>query len=837
MTVTGLNGKYKLKYYDYGVFQIEELMQETFYPDDWIDTDVPEDVRTALKRYGYLDGYYYGKNLDKERWIEEKDWVYYHSFFVSPELEGQETELCFEGIDTIAKVWLNGVLLGFCKNMFLEHSFVVSDLLRYGEENKLVVQIISPVNYTKQMSRKGIFPENDTTRMLLRKSQMNWGWDFCGHCLTTGIWKSVVLKSYAGPSISEIQLLTVSLTEKAAQLVLHCNLRKTVQPYPQTDIEIKISAEGKVIYIKEMSCEQAENFIFNIENPGLWWPRPYGEPFLYDVLISLKDKNNIWEEKSFRYGIRKVELIQEKDDGGRSFVFSINGKKLFVRGANWVPLNSVYAEIRPEEYHYYMKRIIDSNLSMLRVWGGGIYESEDFLDLCDENGIMIFQDIMLACGIFPQTDAFMQEVYEETVAVVRKNINRTCIVLWAGGNELDEAYQWYDRAEQFSFNKINRVAIKKAVIENDQTRPFIVSSSCSPFENEEGGENPNSDKQGDMHLYLTRFVKEDPYYYKKIIELKPRFMSEYGFSSLPWEVSYYRFNYHRQPLDLMCNPWLGTLEWVHKIGETGDVPRTIYISQFTHAQGLKYWIEYLRSLKWHCGGSLYWKFNDPIAPNREDMLFPSLMSCIDFFHLPKLAYYYARRAYEDVILAFREDTAGNLEIYGCSEIENDLPGNLLVQIKKYNGKIIWQEQKESIIYSDNSSRMSTVLKEYLPENLLNSCYIYAEFTYGENRIRNIFHFTEIGEWNKVQMPKAKLDANIKALTNDWLEITLNADSFVQDIIIEVMDKEIYYSDNGFCMEGGECRVIQARVDKSCSNLGKLRIRSFNTDELCRNFTL
>ena len=242
MTVTGLNGKYKLKYYDYGVFQIEELMQETFYPDDWIDTDVPEDVRTALKRYGYLDGYYYGKNLDKERWIEEKDWVYYHSFFVGPELEGQETELCFEGIDTIAKVWLNGVLLDFCKNMFLEHSFVVSDLLRYGEENKLVVQIISPVNYTKQMSRKGIFPENDTTRMLLRKSQMNWGWDFCGHCLTTGIWKSVVLKSYAGPSISEIQLLTVSLTEKAAQLVLRCNLRKTVQPYPQTDIEIKISA-------------------------------------------------------------------------------------------------------------------------------------------------------------------------------------------------------------------------------------------------------------------------------------------------------------------------------------------------------------------------------------------------------------------------------------------------------------------------------------------------------------------------------------------------------------------------------------------------------------------
>lgn len=196
MTVTALEGSYKLKYYDYNTFQIDEIMKDTFYPDDWMDTRVPEDVRTALKRYGYIDGYYYGKDLDKERWIEEKDWVYYHTFYVEKERETEENTLCFEGIDTIARIWLNGICLGMCRNMYLEYAFDVTQFLRYGQENCLVIQVLSPLGYTSDMSREGIYPEDDTTRMLLRKSQMNWGWDFCGHCLTTGIWKPVLLKSF-----------------------------------------------------------------------------------------------------------------------------------------------------------------------------------------------------------------------------------------------------------------------------------------------------------------------------------------------------------------------------------------------------------------------------------------------------------------------------------------------------------------------------------------------------------------------------------------------------------------------------------------------------------------
>lgn len=838
MKVTGLEGNYKLKIYDYHSFSIDEIMSPAFYPDDWMDTRVPEDVRTVLKRYGYIDGYYYGKDLDKERWIEEKDWVYYRSFYIDKDLENKENTLCFEGIDTIARIWLNGICLGLCRNMYLEYAFDVTDLLRYGEENCLVIQVISPLGYTAEMSREGIYPEDDTTRMLLRKSQMNWGWDFCGHCLTTGIWKPVLLKSRDHAVLHETQLVTETLEEDRAQMSLRCRVLDYGEGEQEYTVLVEIGAGGETVFARELSRKEAEAFSFSLGSPRLWWPRPYGEPFLYDVRISLKGQEGVLDEKCFRFGIRTVELIQEKDEGGRSFVFCVNGKKLFIRGANWVPLNSVYGEIREEEYDYYIGRVVDSNLSMLRIWGGGIYESEHFLDLCDENGIMIFQDMMLACGIFPQDAGFLQEVYEETGVIVRKNANRTCILIWSADNELDEAYRWYDMLEQFPENKVNRVAVRKGVEENDSSRPFLVSSPCSPFAQEEGGEDPNSDKQGDMHLYLTRFLKNDDYYYKKIRELKPRFMSEYGFSSLPWESSYYRFNFRREPVDLVRNPWLAQLDWLREVGEKGDVSEIIYYSQFTHAQGLKYWIESLRSLKWHCGGSLYWKFNDPVAPNRENMLFPSLMSCIDFFRLPKLAYYYARRAYEDKILAFREDMEGNLAVYGCNETDDAPEGSLCVSLKTYGGETVWSDTVTCVLEKDNASLLYSVPAERLAAVQGNSCYLHASFTAGKEYLSNLFHLTEVGEWNQVQMPPAVLKAEWKEKGDGIFEITVSTDSFAQDVTIEILDEDVYYSDNSFCLESGESKTIQARITAPAGSrgAGKMRIRAYHAKPLCFRFT-
>ena len=673
MDCISLNGTYKLKYFDHDSFHIEEVMRDDFFPDGWLDTSVPEDVRTVLRRQGYLDGYYYGKNLDKERWIDEKDWVYYRSFTVDERWRGRACALCLEGVDTVARVWLNGQLLGTCRNMFREYTFATDGILRIGEENRLVIHVLSPLGYTAHASREGIYPKDDTTRMLLRKSQMNWGWDFCGHCLTVGLWKPIRLESRDAPTLSDTFLTTESLDESNARLRLNCTVCRGGGQ--GEEIEIEMHAGDTTAFAHRMSAKEARSFSFVLNSPHPWWPRPYGEPFLYDVCIKLLHNGMTVDQKDFRFGLRTIELLQPPEDGGRGFVFCVNGRRLFIRGANWVPLNCVYAEIRPKDYDSAFARVLDSNLSMLRVWGGGIYESRHFLDLCDEHGIMVFQDIMLACGIFPQDEDFLQQVYEETSEIVRQNYNRACIVLWSADNELDEAYRWYDKLDEFPTNRVNRQAVRQAVLDHDPFRPFLVSSPCSPFPDEPGADDPNSDLQGDMHLYWTHFRK-DEYYYKKILDIQPRFMSEYGFSSLPSEPSFSRFNFRRCALDLTRDPRLAHLDWLARLNDAGDTAQLIYYTQFTHAQALKYWIEYLRTLKWHCGGSLYWKFNDPIAPNRENMLFPSLMSVLDFYGLPKMAYYYARRAYEDRALCFREEAGGGLSVYGCSETTDDLPGKL-----------------------------------------------------------------------------------------------------------------------------------------------------------------
>lgn len=830
-----LNGNYKLKYFEPKTFQIDEVLDPHFFPADWMDTCVPEDVRSALRRYGYLDGYYFGKDLDKERWIDEKDWVYYRRFFADSDWQGQAISLVFEGIDTLAKVWLNGKELGTCINMFREYSFDVTDVLHYDRENTLVVQIFSPVGATKDVSREGIYPQEDTTRMLLRKSQMNWGWDFCGHCLTTGIWKPVKLKLRKDAALEDVRLTTVAVTPESGQLHFSCKVNRLPEDHGTYTVEIEIAGEKTPGYSHTLNEKEAENFDFTLDSPKLWWPKPYGDPFLYDVKVRLLKEGKTADKMQFRFGIRTVELIQEPEDSGRSFRFRINGRDLFIRGANWVPLNCVYTDITQEQYDSSMERILDSNLSMLRVWGGGIYESDYFLDLCDENGILIFQDMMLACGIFPQNQEFLQEVREEVAEVVKKNYNRTCIVIWSADNELDEAYRWYDMLDQFPTNLVNREAVRRGVEENDSSRPFIVSSPCSPFPEEAGGTDPNSDLQGDMHLYLTRFKEDSEYYYKKILELQPRFMSEYGFSSLPVESSYYRFNFRREDLDLSRNPWLGELDWLAEQGKSGDTAKTIYFSQFTHANALKYWIEYLRCLKWHCGGSLYWKFNDPVAPNREDMLFPSLMSSVDFFGQPKLAYYYARRAYDDRILAFREDLQGNVAVYSCSECLEPVSGTLDVKIREYGGSVVWEKSMDCTIREDTAAELMVITSDELKAVENRKCYISADFSGEGIELHNLFHLTEIGHWNGVEMGKAQLKAGITQLSENVFEIHVSADRFAQDVVIEFSGEIVYYTDNGFCLQQNENRVIRATLKDSQNENLWVRISAANADPLCCYF--
>lgn len=818
-----LNGTWSLKPIDFSESH-DFVFAPGFLPEGWLEAPVPGDVRTALRKRGLIDGFYQGKALDEERWIDESDWLYYRRFTVPAAMRAENIELCFDGVDTLAEVWLNGRLVGKCGNMFLPHRFPLNKALLRGE-NALLVRIRSTVHILADADRAGLYPREDTDRLLLRKSQMNFGWDFCGHCLTHGLWKGVRLVCPSEKSLGEPYLRTLSITGNEAVIALDADARLPEGvPCARLRVRLKLWENDKQVLEKTWLPDKKETMQTVLPDARLWWPRPYGEPFLYRAEVALLEGETVLDRKEFRFGVRTAELLQPVlPQGGRQFAFRINGREIFVRGANWVPLHAVYAEISKEEELFFLGRAVESNISMLRVWGGGIYESENFFDFCDEHGIMVMQDFMLACGVLPQNDVFLEQVFTEAAWVVKHYRRRASLVLWSADNELDEAYRWYDMLEKFPTNKVNRVAVRRAVEENDPFRPFLVSSPCSPFSEEPGHDDPNSPLQGDMHVYLTRFAKDSPYYYKKILEFVPRFMSEYGFSSLPCRDSYEKFNFfHRKP-DMQANPWLGELPAFQKLCDDGDTSGMIYFTQYSHARALQYWIEYMRCNKGVCGGTLYWKFNDPVAPNRENMLFPSLMSVIDFYGMPKLAYYYARRAYADVILAFMEKE-GKVLIYGCNETERGYDGELTLCWHTFSGER-WELQKKRVsILPDRSA----VLAEWTPQDGQTTLRGYLRVRFdGDIVLQNRFFPGDIGEYIGVRPQETALSFRKLKLDENGMTVEVHAEKFAQDVEFLVLDRNAFYSDNAFDMEPGETHVVHIGLPERL-RLGKpVRLSAFN----------
>jgi beta-mannosidase len=804
-----LNGNWKVSHIPFES-DVNHILKSNFVPEGWLDANVPEQIQATLRKAGIIKGHYYGKDVEEETWIEEADWVYYKEFFVGRDYNKKKVMIEFEGLDTFCDIYLNGIKIGSGKNMHLGLSIDVKDKLRYGSRNVLVVRFYSSVKYVEDMDKTGLYTTTTFDRILARKAQMNYSWDFCGRCVTIGIWKGVTLKAYEHNSVDNYYLYTKSIDNSSAKIGLEVEIAADVEAVDSYTLTAELSKDGKQIVIFNGSVEESKKSEVMIENPKLWWPRPYGDAELYDFKLTLKKKDEVIEVRSQKFGIRTVEIIQEDQEDGKSFIFCVNGKRLFIRGANWVPINVVYTEIKDEEYETLIDYAVEGNLSMLRIWGGGIYEYDKFFELCDEKGIMVFSDFMFACGVYPENEEFLSNVYEEVVYNLKKYRNYTSLSVWSGDNECDECFAWDMRPYAFKDYKVNKVTIKSAWEKYDPTRFFMPSSPYSPFEFYKGGDNPKSPHQGDMHIYITSAEPDAKMYYKKIKTFRPRFMSEFGFCSLPEKDTYYKFNFLRK--ELQHKDWIqGSLPyWESYEKHNGDDDDLVYHSQQYNAYALKYWIEYLRRLKWVCAGSLYWKFNDPIADTMKEAVFPTLMATVDMFKMPKMSFYYIKRAYEDVILVC-DDTKEGLDIYSCSELEQDLIGSLTISHLDFNGNILWSKSVDSTMEKDSSKLLCKLNFSKLNIHDKFSEYIKVEFKSGNEAIENRYFFADINEFNKFKLRSSGLKAIKTYRQDENLYITLKTESYARNIRLNILDHKASYEDNYFDMDAGTEKTVCIRL--------------------------
>lgn len=490
----------------------------------WVDAQVPGDVHLDYFRAGLIPEPFFGTNHDQLRWMEEMDWWYRTDITPPVPGPGQRLHLLFEGLDAFATVHLNGKIVGKHQNMFTPLRIDVTDHVKPGA-NRLEIRLGAP-----------LFPENrpytpevrgfgQITRLQVRKSQSCYGWNISPRMVTIGIWKPISFLLVDEVEIDDVFINTVSIKDGTAELEAHVELKLNHGAPGTAEVDLVVAGQKRKLSIACDPCGGRHIERFTVPQAKLWWPHNHGAQPLHDWSATLRRGGREMDQRSGRFGIRTVNLIQEPDDdGGISFVMAINGKKIFLKGMNWTPADAIFARIDDARYDLLLKAAKDTHINAMRVWGGGIYEHDSFYAKCDELGIVITHDFMFACGCYPQDLAFLEEARREAEFQVRRLRHYACVIAWFGDNENDVLADNSFGYPDYRYNKLSKEVLKNVVHTHAPTTPYVPTSPYSPLTYDQ-----NAPTEGDCHIWGHGFSYKSDFYVKQ----KPRMVTEIGHLGMP----------------------------------------------------------------------------------------------------------------------------------------------------------------------------------------------------------------------------------------------------------------------------------------------------------------
>ena len=623
-----------------------------------IQATVPGNVELDLCAAGIEEDPFLGLNIYSYRKYEFYDWMYERSFTLPESFDGKETRLRLHGLDTYGTVWLNGVRAGRTDNALIEHELDLTSLLRPGE-NTITVYILSAMNTLAEMDfpvlLKGCEHTDELTRV--RKPAHSFGWDIMPRLLSAGLWRSVELAALEPVRIKEVYYATKELGPGYAVLSVRFRF--------ETD---DLSRDGYSVRVRgvcgESTFEKKSNLVFvsdhmhiRVDDPALWWPAGYGEPALYDVTCELLLDGEVVDSRAERVGLRKVEIITRYDPGDMEFMIKCNGWPVMAKGSNWVPLDVLHSR-DPARLPAAMELARDIGCNILRCWGGNVYEDHAFYDLCDENGIMVWQDFSLACAIYPQEQRFFDTIEHEAAVIIRKLRNHTCIILWAGDNEIDDFYSYDYAALPYSrHNAISREVLPRAVGMHDPFRFYLPSSPYIPDgctrsldAPEQHNWGPRDYFKGDFYrLSTAHFISEIGYHGCPSVDSLKRFLSPDKLwpyrSNDEWDT--HNTDYLRwEPRGYNRNELMAEQVRILFGYEPGDLETFSLASQISQAEAKKFFIEMVRTKKWRRTGIIWWNLLDG-WPQISDAV-------VDYYFDKKLAYHYIKRSMSDVCIMLEE---------------------------------------------------------------------------------------------------------------------------------------------------------------------------------------
>ncbi|MBG0851778.1 glycoside hydrolase family 2 protein [Streptomyces spinoverrucosus] len=630
------------------------MLQATLLADGWIlrhegdafPAEVPGCVHTDLLAAGVIPDPFLGRDEAEVAWVGRREWTYERGLDAGSAQE--QTDLVFEGLDTAAEILLDGQLLGRVRNMHRSYRFDVT-----GLQGRLTVRFASA--YTEAEAVRGRLGERPGAYaepyQYLRKMACSFGWDWGPTLVTAGIWRPVRLEHWSTARISRVRPL-VTVEEGTGQVELHVEVERT-------RVEAELVLEAQVGGARARAAVDGSQGVVRLEvaDPELWWPRGYGEHALYDVELSLLHGGQALDVWRRRIGFRKVELDTSADAYGTGFTLVVNGERLFARGVNWIPDDVFPSRITRERYWERLRQAADAGVDLVRVWGGGIYESEDFYTACDELGLLVWQDFPFACAAYPEEQPLRGEVEAEARENVVRLMPHPSLVLWNGNNENLWGFRdwgWERPLAGESWGEGYYLGLlPRVVAELDPTRPYAAGSPWSGS----WRHHPNDPAHGTHHSWEV-WNRADYADYRLHV---PRFVAEFGWQAPPAYATLRRalpgeelaadspgMLHHQKAGD--GNGKLRRGLERHFAFPEGDFDRWHYLTQVNQARAVAAGIEHWRSHWPVCAGTVVWQLNDcwPVTS----------WAAIDGDGREKPLYHELRRLYADRLLTVRERDGG-----------------------------------------------------------------------------------------------------------------------------------------------------------------------------------
>ena len=818
---------------------------------DWAVATVPGGVHTDLLALDGIPDPFVADNEKKVMWVAEQDWEYRRTFTVDAAvLEQDKVLLIADGIDTLATVSLNGHLLGETDNMFRRYEWEVKALLKSGD-NELRIDFRSPVTFCAAEDAKR--PLRGVTQAIpggphLRKAPCQFGWDWGPMLPPIGVWQDIRLE---GRSLARLD--DVHLRQRHADGSVAISAAVSVERW-QSDAPLVVQliltgpAGGEQQATEPLSGGAAALALL-VADPQLWWPNGYGAQPLYQVDVVLYSGDQELDRRTFQLGLRTIELRQQPDQWGESFTFVVNGVPIFAKGSDWIPAHTFPTQISDGFLEQLIRDAAATHQNMLRVWGGGFYEEERFYDLCDRYGILVWQDFVFACSIYPlDRPDFVANLRQEMLENVRRLRHRASLALWCGNNEMEwgwESWGWaeppFDAEQMAALHKLAEgvPTIRNLLEMAAQAKPLSdwkelqeayltffhttlpawvkdwdpdgiywpsSPSSDTPFRDVNGQE------RGDAHYWDVWHGRKPFTAYRSQY---PRFMSEFGFQALPplptvatyaaeedWNMTSYVMEHHQRS---GSGNGLMLAQMTDNYRTAKDFPSLVYLSMMLQAEGIRYGVEHWRRNMERVSGALYWQLNDcwPVAS----------WSSLDSFGRWKALHYATRRYFAPVLLSLH-DRGPLIDVHVTSDLQGPWEGRVRWSLQSLGGEVI--EQGEDVVTAKPLADtqvaaldFSAHITDESSRKLVFVCELWAGAELVATALSTFAPNKHLG------LVDPHLSANVSA-GGDGLIITVSAESLARHVELSLDGADVVFSDNYFDVPAGRTRTITAPLPQGWS---------------------